>query len=180
MLDEKILDVLLFPNKKLRNKTEEITTINKDCIQLAYNMLETMYNKGGIGLASTQIGDNRRLIVIDIKSNDEEELSKDIKISGNYIIFNPTILNKSNSTLKSIEGCLSIPGVYAEIERASYVEVEGIDIEGNKFQLKASGLLAACIQHEIDHLDGKLFIDKISRLKRNLAINKSKKLVKKL
>ena len=131
------------------------------------DMFETMYNAPGIGLAAVQVGVLKRLIVIDISKENEKR--------NPLCLINPVITKKSTITSTYEEGCLSIPGHFAEIERPADCEVEYVDDQGKKKSLKADGLLATCIQHEVDHLDGILFIDYLSKLKKDMII---KKLVK--
>ena len=135
-------------------------------------MLETMYEAPGIGLAAVQVGILKRLIVIDV--------SKDKEKKDPLFLINPEITFKSNKTSTYEEGCLSLPGHFAEVERPAECHLNFVDYNGNKKDIKANGLLATCIQHEIDHLDGILFIDHISKLKRDMIIKKLKKSKKEL
>ena len=159
--------IITEPNIILRKKSVTLEKVDDDLRELMDDMLETMYAAPGIGLAGVQVGILKRLIVIDV-SKDEE------KKNPLYLI-NPEIISKSSKTSVYEEGCLSLPGYYAEIERPAECQIEYIDYHGKKKEMKASGLLATCIQHEIDHLNGILFIDYLSKLKKDMII---KKLVK--
>lgn len=150
-----LLEILHFPDPRLRKKALPITEVTDDIRQLADDMLETMYDAPGIGLAATQINVQKRLIVIDI-SEDK---------SAPMVLINPEILTKHGER-EHQEGCLSVPEAYEIVTRADTVTVKALDRDGSPFTLDADDLLATCIQHEIDHLDGKLFVDYISNLKR--------------
>ena len=156
--------ILIEPDSILRKKSATLEKIDDSLRELLDDMLETMYSAPGIGLAGVQIGILKRLIVIDI-SKDEEKKSP-------LFLINPVIISKSNNTSVYEEGCLSLPGYYAEIERPAECQIEYVDYNGKKKDMKASGLLATCIQHEIDHLNGILFIDYLSKLKRDMIIKK--------
>lgn len=156
--------IVLLADPVLRQKAEPVTDIDEDIRQLLDDMVETMYDAVGIGLAAPQIGISKRLIVMDCAKDDSPpEIWK---------MINPEIINRSEDTAKMEEGCLSIPGYNGDVIRPAEVEVRYIDIEGNVQQMTASGMLAACVQHEIDHLDGVLFIDHLSRLKRDMILRK--------
>ena len=159
--------ILTEPNKLLRQVSKPVIKVGKDEQLLMDDMLETMYSANGIGLAAIQIGVPKRIIVMDI--------SKDEKKKDPRYFVNPLIKNKD--TLKSTyeEGCLSVPNQFAEIDRPSKCEVEYLDYYGNEKILKAEGLLATCIQHEMDHLEGILFIDYLSKLKKSMIIKKLSK-----
>ena len=150
-----ILDILHFPDPRLRNKAKPVKAVDDSVRRLVDDMLETMYEAPGIGLASTQVNDPRRVVVIDISEEHDRPLC----------MINPEILEKQGEE-EMDEGCLSVPDVYETVIRADRVKVSALDREGNPFEMEAEGLLAVCIQHELDHLDGKLFIDYISSLKR--------------
>ena len=160
--------ILTEPNKILRQISSPIEKVGKDEQILMDDMLETMYDANGIGLAAIQVGVPKRIIVMDIS---KEEGKKDPR----YFV-NPVIKNKDS--LKNIyeEGCLSVPNQFAEIERPSKCDVEYLDYFGKKKILKAEGLLATCIQHEMDHLEGILFIDYLSKLKKSMIVKKLSKL----
>ena len=156
--------ILIEPDSILRKKSATLEKVDDSLRELLDDMLETMYSAPGIGLAGVQIGILKRLIVIDI--------SKDKEKKSPLFLINPVIISKSNNTSVYEEGCLSLPGYFAEIERPAECQIEYVDYNGKKKDLKASGLLATCIQHEIDHLNGILFIDYLSKLKRDMIIKK--------
>ena len=162
-----VKSILTEPNKLLRQVSKPVDGVGKEEQQLMDDMLETMYAANGIGLAAIQIGIPKRIIVMDI-SKDEN------KKEPRYFV-NPVIQNKDK--IKSIyeEGCLSVPNQFAEIERPKNCDIEYLDYNGNKQLLKAEGLLATCIQHEMDHLEGILFIDYLSKLKKSMIIKKLSK-----
>ena len=162
-----IKKILIEPNKILRQVSQPVLEVNKEIQSLLDDMLETMYSANGIGLAAIQIGVPKNLVVIDL-------LTKEKKKDPMFFI-NPKILKKSSKMSKYEEGCLSIPNLFAEVKRPSECEIEYLDYEGNKKSLKATGLLATCIQHEIDHLKGILFIDYLSKLKRDIILKKLSK-----
>ncbi|KKN30105.1 hypothetical protein LCGC14_0837330 [marine sediment metagenome] len=150
-----LLEILHFPDPRLRKKATEITKVTPEIRKLAEDMLETMYDAPGVGLAANQVNVQKRLIVIDV-SEDK---------SGALVFINPEIIDKQGER-EHEEGCLSVPEAYELVTRADTVRVKALDVEGVAFELDADELLATCIQHEIDHLDGKLFVDYISNLKR--------------
>ncbi|RPH05583.1 MAG: peptide deformylase [Alphaproteobacteria bacterium TMED93] len=158
--------IIVEPDPILRKKCNPIEKVDDEIKKLMKDMLETMYDAPGIGLAAIQIGILKRLVVIDI--------SKDEKKNPLFLV-NPKIISQSKTTSVYEEGCLSLPGQFAEIERPSECLVKYIDLDGKEKELKADGLLATCIQHEVDHLNGILFIDYLSKLKKDMII---KKLVK--
>jgi len=162
-----IKKILVEPNKLLRQVSQPVAKVNKQIQKLMDDMLETMYSANGIGLAAIQIGVPKNLIVIDL-------LTKEKKNNPMFFV-NPKILKKSSKMSKYEEGCLSIPNLFAEVQRPSECEIEYLDYKGNKKSLKATGLLATCIQHEIDHLKGILFIDYLSKLKRDIILKKLSK-----
>ena len=159
--------ILTEPNKLLRQISKPVTKVGKEEQLLMDDMLETMYSANGIGLAAIQIGVPKRIIVMDI-SKDEN------KKEPRYFV-NPLIKNKDTLRSTYEEGCLSVPNQFAEIDRPSKCEVEYLDYYGNKKILAAEGLLATCIQHEMDHLEGILFIDYLSKLKKSMIIKKLSK-----
>ena len=163
-----IKPILIEPNKLLRHVSKPVEKVTKNEKKLMDDMLDTMYAANGIGLAAIQIGIPLRIIVIDI--------SKDPDKKEPRFFVNPVIKNKNTTKAKYEEGCLSVPNQFAEIERPNTCEVEYLDYEGKKQLLKADGLLATCIQHEMDHLEGILFIDYLSKLKRSMIIKKLSKL----
>ena len=156
--------ILIEPDKLLRQISQPVNKVNKEIQSLLDDMLETMYSANGIGLAAIQIGIPKNLIVIDL-------LTKEKKKNPMYFV-NPKIIKQSLKMSKYDEGCLSLPSLFAEIQRPSECDVEYLDYDGKKKILKATGLLATCIQHEIDHLKGILFIDYLSKLKRDIILKK--------
>ena len=159
--------ILTEPNKILRQISLHVKKVGKKEQVLMNDMLETMYEAKGIGLAAIQIGVPKRIIVMDISNKDKETKPM-------YFV-NPIIKNKNSNYFTYEEGCLSVPNQFAEVDRPSSCEVEYLDYNGNKQILKASGLLATCIQHEIDHLEGILFIDYLSKLKKMMIVKKLSK-----
>lgn len=175
------LEVLRYPDPRLRKKGLSVKDVTDEHRTLVKNMIETMYEENGIGLAAPQVGESLRLLVIDTRPTDDDgnpttegltELEKQIKQP--IAIFNPEILVQRDVTDYE-EGCLSVPGFFETVERALYVEVRGLDENGKEVLLKTDGLLAICLQHEMDHLEGKLFIDRLSFVKSNKIKNKIKK-----
>jgi peptide deformylase len=175
-----ILEVLTYPNPRLRHKAKAVDSVTPELKQLAQDMLETMYAEKGIGLAAIQVGVEVRLLVIDIfpKGEDRYDLDgmTDLEkaVSMPLVIFNPEITHREGKTTYD-EGCLSVPGFYETVERSKYIEVKGLDLDGSPIEYKLDGLLAICMQHEIDHLDGKVFIDRLSPIKSNRLKAKIKK-----
>ena len=159
--------ILIEPDKILRQKSQPVNTVGRDEQKLMNDMLDTMYAANGIGLAAIQIGVPQRIIVMDI--------SRDKENKNPMYFVNPVIKNKDLEKSIYEEGCLSVPNQFAEIERSCKCEVEYLDYNGKKEILKAEGLLATCIQHEIDHLEGILFIDYLSKLKRSMIVKKLSK-----
>ena len=162
-----LLEILEYPDPRLRTQAQPIEQFDDALQQQIDNMFETMYQAPGIGLASTQVDFHYQLIVIDISDNQDSPL----------VLINPKIVDKKGVEERE-EGCLSFPGVYAKVERADQVTVEALDREGKPFTLEADDLLAVCIQHEIDHIEGRLFVDYLSPLKRDRIKKKLKKLSK--
>ena len=150
-----ILEVLRFPDERLRTVAKPIETIDSEIHTLIDDMLETMLDENGIGLAATQINVHKQLVVIDVSEKQNDPL----------ILINPQITHMDGKTI-SEEGCLSVPNNYAKVERAERITVKALDKDGKEFTRDADGLLAICIQHELDHLKGKLFVDYLSPLKR--------------
>ncbi|NNH63395.1 peptide deformylase [Rhizobium laguerreae] len=165
-----IKPLIILPDPVLRQLSKPIERVDADLQRLADDMLETMYDAPGIGLAAIQIGVPRRMLVIDIAREGEEKQPQ--------VFINPEILTSSDERSVYEEGCLSIPDYYAEVERPATVSVKYIDRNGKEQTVEADGLLATCLQHEIDHLNGVLFIDHISRLKREMVIKKFTKAAK--
>ena len=162
-----IKTILTEPNKKLRQVSLPVKKIGKEEQNLMNDMLETMYDAKGIGLAAIQIDVPKRIIVLDISKSENEKKP--------MFFVNPLIINKDLNLTTYEEGCLSVPDQFAEIDRPSKCEVEYLDYDGNKKLLKANGLLATCIQHEMDHLEGVLFIDYLSKLKKSMILKKLSK-----
>jgi peptide deformylase len=161
-------DVLKFPDKRLRQVSQPIDGVTDEIRQIASDMLDVMYDEPGIGLAAPQVGEAIRLIVVDTEWNDEG------KERDPLILVNPEILQADGSIVWN-EGCLSVPDFEADVERAERVRLRATDLDGHEVVIDAEELQAVCFQHEIDHLDGILFIDRISRLKRNMYVRKRKK-----
>ena len=162
-----IKTILTEPNKLLRQISQPVERVADSERELMNDMLETMYDANGIGLAAIQIGVPERIIVMDLSKEENKKLPM-------YFV-NPLIIKKNEQKTIYEEGCLSVPNQFAEIQRSSKCEVEYLDYNGNKQNLQAEGLLATCIQHEIDHLEGILFIDYLSKLKKEMIIKKLSK-----
>jgi len=156
--------IVIEPDPILRKKSESLEKVDDDLRVLLDDMLETMYAAPGIGLAAVQVGILKRLIVIDI--------SKDKEKKNPLFLINPEIIFRSKKTSIYEEGCLSLPGHFAEIERPAECQIKFVDYNGKEKELKADGLLATCIQHEVDHLNGILFIDYLSKLKKDMIVKK--------
>ncbi len=161
-----ILEVCTYPEKILLRQTELITAIDEEIVKLADHMAETMYNAPGIGLAANQVGVAKRLLVADIAPREPE--------SELIVLANPEIVAAEGEVIIE-EGCLSVPEYQAEVKRYEKITVRGLDLNGEEVEIEAEGLLAVVLQHEIDHLNGILFIDRISRLKRDLYKRKLRK-----
>lgn len=151
-----LLPILNFPDPRLRTKAKPVTVVNDAIRTLASDMLETMYAAPGIGLAASQVDKHIQLIVMDLSEDRDNPL----------VFINPQITPLSDETQPYEEGCLSIPEVYEKVDRSAKIKIDALDLQGQPFTLEAEGLLAVCIQHEMDHLDGKLFVDYLSPLKR--------------
>ncbi len=163
-------EVLKFPDKRLRRVSAPITEIAEEIRNLASDMCEVMYDEPGIGLAAPQVGEAIRLIVVDTEWNSDEEDSDRHPL----ILVNPEIYEKEDKLVWN-EGCLSVPDFEADVERSAKIRLRATDLDGNDVDLNAEELQAVCFQHEVDHLDGVLFIDHISRLKRSMYVKKRKK-----
>jgi len=163
-------DIIILPDKLLRVVSEPVKAVDKEVRTLVDDMFETMYKAPGIGLAAIQVGVAKRVITMDLskKENDHEP----------QVFINPEILWQSEDRAKFEEGCLSIPDYYEEVERPTAVKVKYLDLAGKKREIDAKGLLATCLQHEIDHINGVLFIDHLSKLKRDRVIKKFTKAAK--
>lgn len=158
------LDIITFPDSRLRRRAELVETVDDSVRQLVDDMFETMYAAPGIGLAAIQVNVGKRVIVIDTSETKDRPIC----------LINPSLLTCSGEG-QTEEGCLSVPGFYETVTRAAFVRVRALDRDGRAFELDADGLLAVCIQHEIDHLDGRLFVDHISSLKRQRIRKKLEK-----
>ena len=156
--------ILEFPDPRLRTKATPVAEVDDQLRNLIADMFETMYDAPGIGLAATQVDVHKRLLVADISADRNQP----------HVLINPEILEKDGVTVTD-EGCLSVPGYFEEVERAEHIKVRFLNADGEEIEMEATGLLAVCIQHEIDHLDGKLFVDYLSEAKRTRI---RKKLVK--
>lgn len=163
------LNILEFPDPRLRTVAEPVEEVNDDIRQLCADMLETMYEAPGIGLAATQVNVHKRLLVCDVSEDGSDPL----------VFINPEIQGSSEDLSSYDEGCLSVPGFFEEVERPSKVVVKALDEKGDAFEMQLEGLLATCVQHEIDHLEGKLFVDYISPMKRRRIRSKLEKQHKK-
>jgi peptide deformylase len=150
------LDILKFPDNRLRTVAKPVDVVDESIRQLIDDMFETMYEAPGIGLAATQVDVHKRVVVIDVSKEKDQPLC----------LINPEIIEK-DGVEECDEGCLSVPGFYESVTRAEHIKVRALDRDGNAFELETGELLAVCIQHELDHLDGKLFVDYLSVLKRN-------------
>lgn len=164
------LDILLYPHPALREKCRPVSEIDEEILQLLDSMTETMYEAPGIGLAASQVGSIHRVIVVDV--GDDEATGRTGRL---YQLINPEIVEAEGS-IESEEGCLSIPDVRESVKRSKNIVVRALDRSGKELAIDADGLLSICLQHEIDHLDGILFIDRISRLRRELIKKRLRKI----
>lgn len=163
-----IYEVLRFPDERLRTIAEPVEKVNSEVQEIVRDMFETMKDEKGIGLAATQVNIHKQIIVMDVTEDQSNPL----------VFINPQIVEHSADKKINEEGCLSVPGIYAEVERSADIKVRALDENGQQFELEASGLLAICIQHEMDHLNGKLFVDYLSPLKRQRIKTKLEKSAK--
>ena len=161
------LDILEFPDPRLRTVAKPVKEVNGKIVDLADRMLESMYAAPGIGLAGTQVNFHQRLLVMDISEGKDQPL----------LLINP-VIREQEGEIETNEGCLSVPGFYEPVTRFAYIQLDAINREGEPFSMEASDMLAVCIQHEMDHLEGKLFVDYISATKRQLIRKKLQKLQK--
>ena len=183
-----ILPIVKLPDPILRVESKAIERIDDDVRRFANSMLETMYDAPGIGLAAIQVGEPIRMFTVDCahRAEAEEEAGDGAPQRGEtqedardpIVLINPVVLAHSDDPNVYEEGCLSIPDYYAEVERPAAVTVEYTDLAGERQRLEADGLLATCIQHELDHLDGRLFIDHVSKLKRDMVVRKFTKIAR--
>lgn len=160
-----ILEILEFPDPRLRTVAEPVEQVDDNVRKLIDDMFDTMYDAPGIGLAATQVNVHQQIVVMDISEDQSEPL----------VFINPEVIVNADDTLPYDEGCLSVPGFYETVDRPSNITVKALDREGNAFTLEPDGLLAICIQHELDHLKGKLFVDYVSPIKRNRIRKKLEK-----
>ena len=167
-----VREIIKLPDKRLRLKSEPVKRIDSGIRKLVDDLFETMYEAPGIGLAAIQIGIAKCVVTMDLSKKDEEHQPQ--------VFINPEIISASDETSKYEEGCLSIPEFYEEVERPAKVKVKYLGIDGKEHEIEASGLLATCLQHEIDHTNGVLFIDHISKLKRDRIVKKFSKAAKKV
>ncbi len=156
-----VREILTIPDKRLKTVAAEVTRIDAALQSLIDDMFETMYQAPGIGLAATQVDVHKRLLVLDVSQDQSEPL----------VLINPVVTEKHGEQVHE-EGCLSVPGIYAKVKRAEKIHVQALDREGQPLSFTAEGLLAVCIQHEIDHLNGVVFLDHLSTLKRKMALKK--------
>ena len=159
-----IRDILYYPDPRLRNRAQPVDSVDDEVRRLLDDMLETMYAAPGIGLAAIQVNVPNRAVTIDISEHGDQPLC----------LVNPEILELTGS-VETEEGCLSVPGIYESVERADWIRARGLDRDGQAIEFEAEGLLAVCVQHEIDHLDGRLFVDHLSQLKRQRIRKKAHK-----
>ncbi|MEJ2141486.1 MAG: peptide deformylase [Gammaproteobacteria bacterium] len=159
-----ILNILNYPDERLRTVAKPVSEVTEEIQQLTDDMLETMYAAPGIGLAATQVNVHQRIIVMDISEEKNQPL----------VLINPEIIEKDGEQ-EFDEGCLSVPGIYETVQRAEHIKIRALNRDGDEFEMEATGLLAVCIQHEMDHLMGKLFVDYLSQLKRQRIRKKLQK-----
>jgi len=164
-------DIIILPDKRLRLVSEPVKSVNSEIRKLVEDMFETMYDAPGIGLAAIQIAVPKRIVTIDIAKKKDEEADP-------HVFINPEITWEADELIVREEGCLSIPEYYEEVERPAAVRVRYLDIDGKEREIEADGLMATCLQHEIDHLNGVLFIDHLSKLKRDRVLKKYAKAAK--
>ena len=160
-----LLPILRYPDPRLHTIAKPVVAFDARLQKLVDDMLHTMYEAEGIGLAATQVDVHERLIVIDVSPDRDQPL----------VLINPEIVWASPETQVNDEGCLSVPGIYEKVKRAQHIRVRALDLDGAPFELQAEGLLAVCIQHEMDHLEGKVFVEKLSRMKQQRILAKLKK-----
>ncbi|MFM2486908.1 peptide deformylase [Celerinatantimonas yamalensis] len=163
-----VLNVLKFPDERLRTVAKPVAKVTPKIQKMVDDMFDTMYAEEGVGLAATQVDFHQQVIVMDCSETRDERI----------VLINPEVIQRSDSVAMNEEGCLSVPEYRADVERATEVTIKALDRDGNPFELNATGLLAICIQHEMDHLLGKLFVDYLSMLKRQRVKQKMEKLAK--
>ena len=165
-----VRDILILPDKRLRLVSKPVAKIDAATRQLVEDMFETMYDAPGIGLAAIQIGEPKRIVTMDLAKKDDPKAPQ--------VFINPELIGESGDKNVHEEGCLSIPEYYEEVERPAQVKIRYLDLDGKQYEVEADGLLATCLQHEIDHTNGVLFIDYISKLKRSMVMKRFKKAAK--
>lgn len=174
-----ILPMVLLPDPVLRERSEPVERVDDDLRRLADDMLQTMYDAPGVGLAAIQVGVPRRLVTLDVREPTQDEIEQEIVPPREPIVMvNPEIVASSEAMRVHEEGCLSIPDYFAEVERPDTVRLRWTDLDGEAHEREVGGLFATAAQHEIDHLDGALFIDRLSRLKRDRVIRKFVKMAR--
>ena len=161
-----LLPIITAPDQRLQSSALPVTSVDAEIRRLMDDMLETMYSAPGIGLAAPQVGISKRVLVIDVNMNENGEPGDPL------LVANPTLSWISENKKTTEEGCLSLPGQYAEVERPAQIRIKFIDQHNRNQEFEVDGLVAACLQHEMDHLDGRLFIDHLSRLKKNMILRK--------
>ena len=164
------LEILTYPNKFLQQPTQPVENIDGDIQKLVADMVETMYEAPGVGLAAIQVGSDKQVLVYDEKPTESDR--------GYGVIINPKIVESEGQIISENEGCLSVPDFRSDVKRAARIVVEGVDRDGKSLRFEADGFLAIVLQHEIDHLNGTLFIDRISALKRELYKRRMKKMLR--
>jgi peptide deformylase len=160
-----LLPILHYPDPRLHKKAKPVAVVDDRIRKLVRDMADTMYDAPGVGLAATQVDVHERVVVIDVSEQGNEL----------RVLINPQITWKSEERQTYEEGCLSVPGIYDEVQRAARIRYQALDIDGNPYEAEAEGLLAVCVQHELDHLDGKVFVEYLSNLKQNRIKTKLKK-----
>lgn len=165
-------DIVIYPANVLKERAEEVKEFNEEIRNLVEDMFDTMYKKGGVGLAANQVGVLKRVLILDLNSRTEKQGKEKI------VLINPEIVEQEGEIVAE-EGCLSLPGLWKKVKRAQYVKVKAQNLEGEEFEIEGEGLLARALQHEIDHLNGIVFIDRLSPLQKRLALEKYKKLKRK-
>lgn len=167
-----VREILILPDKRLRKVSEPVKKIDASIRKLIEDMFDTMYDAPGIGLAAVQIGTMKRVVTLDLAKKEEPK--------NPQVFINPEIVSSSDERSTYEEGCLSIPETYSEVERPAQVKVRYLDLEGTQREMDAEGLLSTCLQHEVDHINGVLFIDHLSRLKRDRIVKKFTKAAKRV
>jgi len=169
-----LLEIVTYPDKRLKEKSKPIEKVDEKVLKLIDDMIDTMYEHQGLGLSAIQVGEPLRLFIIDWNQRETGEQDRE-KV---FVFINPIVTDLKDKTIMENEGCLSLPGIRADVERYNRCKVEALDRNGEKFLMEAEDMLAIAIQHENDHLDGILYIDRISRFKRNFLLKKYSKLRK--